>query len=68
MPSIGANCHELRVDDGNVSWRIVYCLDTDAVVILEVFRKKTRATPEHVIEVARRRLRAYRQTIGEEQR
>lgn len=68
MPSIGANCHELRIDDGNVSWRIVYCLYTDAVVILEVFRKKTRATPERVIEVARRRLRAYRQAVGEETR
>src|SRR5437870_12947630 len=24
MPAIGTNCHELRVTDGNVNWRILY--------------------------------------------
>ncbi len=59
MPAIGRNCHELRVDDGPVTWRIVYHLDSDAVVILEVFQKKTRATPKHVVEASAKRLRAY---------
>ena len=59
MPEIGRNCHELRIDDGGVTWRIVYHLDSDAVVILEVFQKKTRTTPTKVVEVTRRRLRAY---------
>jgi phage-related protein len=26
MPTIGANCHELRVNDGNLNWRILYGL------------------------------------------
>ena len=59
MPSIGSRCHELRINDGNVMWRIVYRLDVDAVVILDVFKKKSRATPANVLEVCRNRLKAY---------
>src|ERR1051325_1979836 len=59
MPMIGANCHELRVDDDDVTWRIVYHVAVDAIVILDVFQKKSRTTPKHVIEVSRRRLRSY---------
>jgi phage-related protein len=59
MPDIGRNCHELRIDDGGVTWRIVYHLSSHAVGILDVFQKKSRATPKQVIEISRRRLRAY---------
>ena len=59
MPSIGRRCHELRIGDEAASWRIVYRLDADAIVILAVFRKSTRATPARVIEDCRRRLRLY---------
>lgn len=64
MPSIGRRCHELRVVDEAQTWRIVYYVDDDAVVILEVFSKKTRATPKKVIDVCRSRLRAYREARG----
>jgi len=37
MPSIGARCHELRIPDKNSTWRIIYRLDPDAVILLEVF-------------------------------
>ena len=59
MPSIGKRCHELRIPDGNVSWRVIYRIDTDAIVITEVFRKKTGKTPKYVIEACRARLREY---------
>lgn len=59
MPSIGSSCHELRIDDGRTTWRIVYRLDGDAIVIVDVFQKTTRTTPKHVIETCRRRLAAY---------
>jgi len=59
MPEIGANCHELRVVDGNVNWRILYGISHDAVVVLEVFGKKTRATPKQAIDTARRRWKNY---------
>lgn len=59
MPSIGPRCHELRIRDREHLWRIVYHLDVDAVVILDVFGKKTGATPKSVIENCKRRLREY---------
>ena len=59
MPSIGLRCHELRIVDAGLSWRIIYRLDEDAVVIAEVFAKRTRATRGHVIEVCQKRLRDY---------
>src|SRR3990172_3729356 len=48
MPDIGPHCHELRVKDERAEWRIVYRIDPDAVLVLEVFSKKTRATPRQV--------------------
>lgn len=59
MPSIGARCHELRINDGGTQWRLVYRIDTDAIVILEVFAKKTGATPKAVIATCRERLKEY---------
>jgi phage-related protein len=68
MPAIGPRCHELRIQDANVTWRIVYRLDADAVIIIEVFSKKTPATPKGVLEVCQRRLRAYDQAARKERR
>jgi phage-related protein len=59
MPGIGPRCHELRVQDERATCRIVYRLDSDAVLILEVFRKQTPRTPKIVIETCQRRLRLY---------
>ena len=59
MPSVGARCHELRVNDSTGNWRLVYRIDGDAIVIAEVFSKKARATPKVVIDVCKRRLKEY---------
>jgi phage-related protein len=59
MPTIGPGCHELRIQDAGATWRIIYRLNKDAVIIAEVFAKKTQATPASVIETCRRRLRDY---------
>ena len=45
MKAIGERCHELRIVDEGASWRLVYRIDSDAAVIVEVFRKTTPATP-----------------------
>jgi phage-related protein len=45
MGSIGPGCHELRINDESKTWRIVYRLDPDAIVILDVFEKKSQKTP-----------------------
>lgn len=40
MPVIGRACHELRVQDASGTWRIVYHLTSEAIVILGVFEKR----------------------------
>jgi len=60
MPSIGPGCHELRIRDAGVTWRIIYFIAQDAIVVLEVFDKKTPATPAGVVQNCKRRLRSYK--------
>ena len=67
MPRIGPRCHELRIDDraaGKV-WRIVYRVDSDAIVIGDSFAKKSQATPKVAITRAARRLRMYDESANE---
>ena len=59
MPLIGRRCHELRITDEDRIWRIVYRTESDAVLIIEVFSKKTTKTPKSVIETSIARLRNY---------
>ncbi len=59
MPSIGPRCHELRIQDRRRTWRIVYRIDSDALVIAEVFAKTQQTTPKQVISTSQRRLRMY---------
>lgn len=59
MPSIGHKCHELRIVDKNQTWRIVYRVDSDAVIILDVFKKTTPRTPNAVIDNCKKRIRLY---------
>lgn len=65
MPSVGERCHEIRFRDGDAQWRIIYRIDADAVVVADYFQKTTRATPQHVIELCRWRLRRYDQRTRE---
>jgi len=61
MPTIGGGCHELRINDPakNVTWRIVYRIDDDAIVIAHWFKKKTQTTPDEVIDLCEQRFRRY---------
>ena len=65
MPGIGANCHELRINDRNHNWRIVYAVTHSSIVILEVFEKKTEKTPKEMIDICKERLNIYRRLIDE---
>ncbi len=40
MPDVGARCHELRIKDDKASWRIIYRIDPDVIVIVEVFQRR----------------------------
>jgi phage-related protein len=67
MPGIGASCHELRIVDRDQAWRIVYHIAPDAIVILDVFSKKTATIPNNVLSDCRRRLKTF-QSLGREKR
>ena len=63
MPVMGVRCHELRIPDENRTWRIIYRVDPDAVVIVEVFSKTTQTTPKQVIAASHKRLREYDKVV-----
>jgi len=65
MPSIGRRCHELRINDEHCTWRIVYRIDQDAIVILTVFDKKTNTTPGQIINTSKDRIKRYDNESGE---
>src|SRR5882672_1703136 len=62
MPAIGAGGHELRIVDAKVNWRIMYHIAADAVVILDVVKKQTEATPSSVIAASQRRLKEFQRS------
>ena len=59
MPSVGKRCAELRIVDETVVWRIMYRVDSEAILIADVFAKKTQATPKSVIALCKKRFAAY---------
>jgi phage-related protein len=66
MSSIGKHCHELRIHDSenNKEWRIIYRIDDDAVVILDIFAKTTPKTPKQIIDNCQKRLKLYDEISG----
>ncbi len=69
MPSIGPRCHELRIPDPETDkiWRVVYRLDVDAVLVAEIFAKKTQQTPQNIIDRCQSRFKHY-DALEEEKR
>jgi len=59
MSSIGAGCHELRINDENLTWRIIYKIYSDTILILEVYEKKTSKTPKSIIDICKQRIKRY---------
>jgi len=65
MPSIGAQCHELRINDENLTWRIIYRIYTDSILIVEVFEKKANKTPKPIIDICKQRIKRYEKDVKE---
>lgn len=59
MPDIGKGVHELRIKKEGGQYRIVYFLKSKAGLIyfIHAFKKKTQATPNRNIDLAKKRLR-----------
>ncbi len=60
MQNIARGCHELRVQDKNHAWRVIYYVAVTELVVLHVFDKKTGRTPQSVIKLCKGRLKAYK--------
>ena len=52
LPMVGPRCGAIRVRDGDHNWRIMYRVDFDAVVIVEVYSKKTKKIPGEILGAA----------------
>ena len=63
MSEVGRHCHELRVTDADVIWRVIYRIDADAIIVVSVFNKKTPTTPTSVIQTCKKRLAEYDQAL-----
>lgn len=59
IPCMGARCLELRVKDKTAEWRIFCRVDSDAVLMVHVLKKKTGKTPKPVIDLCVERLKAF---------
>jgi len=68
MPAIGTRCHELRITDRDQTWRIMHHVASDAVVILDVFAKKTESTPAGVLATCQKRLADYLKVVTAKER
>jgi phage-related protein len=64
LPLVGSRCGALRVPDAEHNWRIMYRVDPDAVIVLEVYSKKTRKIPDEVIKRCKQRLKQYEVAIA----
>lgn len=59
LPDVGRRCGALRIRDTDHNWRIMYRIDSDAILILEVYPKKTQKIPDEVIERCQQRLKQF---------
>ena len=62
MPSVGPGMREIRVREASGAFRVIYVAHLEAAIyVLHAFQKKTRATPQRDIDLARERLKAIRE-------
>jgi phage-related protein len=58
MHPIGAGVEEIRISEESGAYRVVYTARlAEAVYVLHAFQKKTRATSQRDVEIARERFR-----------
>ena len=59
LTDVGPRCGALRVRDAEHNWRIMYRIDADAVLVLEVYPKNTRKIPDEVMKRCKQRLKQF---------
>jgi phage-related protein len=59
LPDVGPRCGALRVRDAEHNWRIMYRIDVYAVLVVDVYPKKSQKIPDEVIDRCKKRLKQY---------
>lgn len=59
LPNVGPRCGALRIRDAQHNWRIMVRADADAVLVLDVYSKKSRRIPDEVIARCKDRVKRY---------
>lgn len=58
MPILGSGCHEMRFKDSYGIYRAFYYLKLEEkILVFHVFGKKTQKTPDHEIEIGKKKLK-----------
>ncbi len=58
MWTVGAGVREIRVRDSSGAFRVIYLMSRpEAIYVLHCFQKKTQATSQSDIELAKKRLK-----------
>lgn len=66
MKTVGAGVREIRIKDASGAFRIIYLATLpDRVLVLHAFQKKTQTTPQSDIDLAARRLKAWKAEADE---
>jgi phage-related protein len=65
LPDVGSRCGALRIRDAGNNWRIMFRIDADAVLVLDVYSKKTRKIPDEVMNRCKLRLKQYDAVVKE---
>ncbi len=65
VPEVGPRCGAWRVRDAENNWRIIFRRNSDAILILEVYSKKSRKIPTEVLLRCRQRLKQYDEVVKE---
>ncbi len=66
MRAVGPGVREIRMRDDSGAYRVIYLATlADRVLVLHAFQKKTQQTPQKEIELATKRLRAWKASDDE---
>lgn len=52
-------CHMMRIKDKDKWYRIIYRIDSDAIVLLHIFEKKSNKISKSILKICRQRMKQY---------
>jgi len=64
LPDVGPRCGALRVRDANHNWRIMYRIDVEVILVVEVYAKKAQKIPDEILAICKKRLKHYDAVIS----